>query len=138
MRDSADVHGKQQPGFAVAVAVMRVIMARRGGEEQAFADGKIFVVDPSPSHGCRRNPGGRKRSLWDGEPLRCGKSINSFCEEKPLPPLHVGNNLLDGFLGPKQASGGTRRLRMNNLSGFYGPDFLAGSVNGIPITAAGQ
>jgi len=43
--DGGIVHGKQQPGFAFAVAVVRVVMARRGGEEQAFADGKILVVE---------------------------------------------------------------------------------------------
>ena len=39
------VHGKQQPGLAFAVAVVRIVMARRGGEEPAFADGKILVVE---------------------------------------------------------------------------------------------
>src|SRR5674476_1372703 len=43
--DGGIVHGKQQPGLAFAVAVVRVVMARRGGEEQAFADGKILVVE---------------------------------------------------------------------------------------------
>jgi hypothetical protein len=40
--DGGIVHGKQQPGLAFAIAVVRVVMARRGSEEQAFADGKFL------------------------------------------------------------------------------------------------
>jgi FixJ family two-component response regulator len=43
--DSAEVHGKQQPGFACVVGSMQIKMARRGGEKQAFADGKILAVE---------------------------------------------------------------------------------------------
>jgi len=135
--DGGIVHGKQQPGLAFAVAVVRVVMSWRGGEEQAFADGKILVVEGKGEVPALAS-GGFVRFIEHGQikplPWRAIGSIGLQCVAYDGRGLVGGENHFHAGKGQVQKTphargvGGDFKVEVGLLRGERVKAFLHGRV----------